>query len=77
LSGKEIEAETIIPAVVTPPEIETLYSRLDGVDEQVEFVLGEVAQKEGLRIGGHLGFTYGMLVGVIILILLKFVLKML
>ena len=67
--------EVVIPAVVAPPEMSELYSKLDEIDEKVDFVLGEVAQKEGLRLGGHIGFLYGFLTGSLIMLILKFVLK--
>ena len=67
--------EVVVPAVVAPPEMSELYSKLDEIDEKVDFVLGEVAQKEGLRLGGHIGFLYGFLTGSLIMLILKFVLK--
>ncbi len=63
------------PVVIAPPEISKLYSKLDEIDEKVDFVLGEVAQREGLRLGGHIGFLYGFLTGSLIMLILKFVLK--
>jgi len=67
--------EVVVPAIVAPPEMSELYSKLDEIDEKVDFVLGEVAQKEGLRLGGHIGFLYGFLTGSLIMLILKFVLK--
>jgi len=69
------QEEVKIPVVVAPPEIYELYSKLDEIDEKVDFVLGELAQKEGLRLGGHIGFLYGFLTGSLIMLILKFVLK--
>jgi N5-methyltetrahydromethanopterin:coenzyme M methyltransferase subunit G len=69
------QEEIRIPVVIAPPEISELYSKLDEIDEKVDFVLGEVAQKEGLRLGGHIGFLYGFLTGSLIMLILKFVLK--
>jgi len=78
MSEKDVNAkpEKTVPAIVTPPEISELYRRIDKADEQVEFVLGEISQSEGLKIGGHLGFIYGVMVGVIICMLLKFVFQL-
>jgi N5-methyltetrahydromethanopterin:coenzyme M methyltransferase subunit G len=69
------QEEVRIPVVIAPLEISELYSKLDEIDEKVDFVLGEVAQKEGLRLGGHIGFLYGFLTGSLIMLILKFVLK--
>ncbi|TDA36139.1 tetrahydromethanopterin S-methyltransferase subunit G [Candidatus Nezhaarchaeota archaeon WYZ-LMO8] len=63
--------------VIAPSEISQLYSKLDAIDEKVDFVLGEVAQKEGLRLGGHIGFLYGFLTGSMIMLILKFLLHLL
>ena len=71
------EREVKVPLVVAPPEVSQLYSKLDAIDEKIEFVLGEVAQKEGLRIGGHIGFLYGFLTGSMIMLILKFILGVL
>ncbi len=66
-------SEVSIPIIATPPEITNLHKKLDEADENIEFVLGEVAQREGIRIGGHFGFIYGILAGLIIVLFLKFV----
>ncbi|MEM0217537.1 MAG: tetrahydromethanopterin S-methyltransferase subunit G [Candidatus Nezhaarchaeales archaeon] len=71
------EEEIKIPIVIAPSEISQLYSKLDAIDEKVDFVLGEVAQKEGLRLGGHIGFLYGFLTGSMIMLILKFLLHLL
>ncbi|MCS7139233.1 MAG: tetrahydromethanopterin S-methyltransferase subunit G [Candidatus Nezhaarchaeota archaeon] len=71
------EQDVKVPIVIAPPEISQLYSRLDAIDERIEFVLGEVAQKEGLRIGAHIGFLYGFLVGSMVMLILKFILGIL
>ncbi|MEM0217404.1 MAG: tetrahydromethanopterin S-methyltransferase subunit G [Candidatus Nezhaarchaeales archaeon] len=72
-NGEEIR----VPMVIAPPEISQLYSKLDVIDEKVDFVLGEVTQKEGLRLGGHIGFLYGFLTGSMIMLILKFLLHLL
>ncbi len=71
----EDREERRIPIVVAPPEISELYSKLDEIDKKVDFVLGEVAEKEGLRLGRHIGFLYGFLTGSLMMLILKFVLK--
>lgn len=44
-----------IPIAITPPEHTKLLDRLDVMDEKVEFVAGELAQKQGEKIGTALG----------------------
>ncbi|RLF11900.1 MAG: tetrahydromethanopterin S-methyltransferase subunit G [Thermoprotei archaeon] len=73
MASKE-ELEVKVPVVMAPAEIAQIHAKLDAIDERVEFVLGEVAQKEGLRIGGHIGFLYGFLTGSMIMLILKFLL---
>lgn len=70
--SSKTQEEVKIPIVITPPEISQLHSKLDAIDEKVDFVLGEVAQREGLRLGGHIGFLYGFLTGSMIMLILKF-----
>lgn len=77
MSEKEVQISKVsIPIVTTPPEIAELHKKLDEADENIEFVLGEVAQREGIRIGGHFGFVYGILTGFIIVLFLKFILNL-
>ena len=61
---KEKSLEDTTPRLVTPPEIFELFEKLDVIDERVEFVLGELAQKEGTKLGGGIGFTWGFLIPV-------------
>jgi len=68
--------EDVVSTVITPPEISKLHKRLEEADERIEFVLGEISQREGLKIGGHLGFMYGFTAGSIICVLLKFVFQL-
>ncbi|MGP3666921.1 MAG: tetrahydromethanopterin S-methyltransferase subunit MtrG [Candidatus Bathyarchaeota archaeon] len=74
---KSVNPEIAVPLIITPPEIFELYKKLDEVDERVEFVLGELAQKEGVKIGSNIGFLWGFIIGTIACIILKFVLHLL
>jgi N5-methyltetrahydromethanopterin:coenzyme M methyltransferase subunit G len=67
--------EMRIPIVTTPPEISRLYLKLNEIDKKVDFLLSEVTQKEGLRLGSHIGFLYGFLAGSLMTLILKFVFK--
>jgi N5-methyltetrahydromethanopterin:coenzyme M methyltransferase subunit G len=74
MSTKDRE-EIRIPMVIVPPEISELYLKIDEIDKKVDSVLGEIAQKEGLKLGSHIGFFYGFLAGSLIILILKFVLR--
>lgn len=58
-----------IPIAITPPEHTKLLDRLDVMDEKVEFVAGELAQKQGEKIGTALGILYGAVVGILIFVM--------
>ncbi len=51
----EKELSVHIPIAITPPEHTKLLDRLNVMDEKVEFVAGELAQKQGEKIGTALG----------------------
>jgi N5-methyltetrahydromethanopterin:coenzyme M methyltransferase subunit G len=66
-----------LPVTVAPAdEFRALIDKLNLIDERIEFVLGEVSQREGLKIGMHVGFIYGILSGFIITIILKYLLRL-
>ena len=68
------EEEPTVPAVVVPPEkVSELTERLEAIDEKVEFVLGEMALRRGLKVGTWTGILYGFTVGSLICLFLKFV----
>ncbi len=65
---EELKKELIvpIPIAITPPEHTKLLDRLNVMDEKVEFVAGELAQKQGEKIGLALGILYGAIVGILV-----------
>ena len=65
----ERELSVPIPIAITPPEHTKLLDRLDVMDEKVEFVAGELAQKQGEKIGTALGILYGAVVGILIFVM--------
>lgn len=69
------EKEVRIPAVIAPPEIVQLHSKLNAINEKVSSMLSEAAHREGLRLGIYVGFLYGFLTGSMIMLVLKFVLR--
>jgi N5-methyltetrahydromethanopterin:coenzyme M methyltransferase subunit G len=73
---KEIEAEILekleaeleekaVPVAVTPPEHTKLLERINDMDERVEFVAGELWQRQGEKIGFTVGLLYGVMIGIV------------
>ena len=65
----EKELSVPIPIAITPPEHTKLLDRLNVMDEKVEFVAGELAQKQGEKIGTALGILYGAVVGILLFVM--------
>ena len=51
-------------------EYEEIESRLDRMDEKVEFVRAEVAQRTGRKIGREMGILYGVIAALILMLLI-------
>ncbi len=58
------------PIALTPPEHTKLLDRLKVMDEKVEFVAGEFAQKQGEKLGFAIGTLYGVVIGILMYIVL-------
>jgi tetrahydromethanopterin S-methyltransferase subunit G len=57
------------PIAITPPEHTKLLDRLSVMDERVEFVAGELAQKQGEKVGFAVGILYGAVVGILLYVI--------
>jgi len=55
--------ELPVPIAVAPPEHVKLIDRINTMDQKVEFVAGELWQRQGEKIGFTLGLLYGAMVG--------------
>ncbi|MGB3907296.1 MAG: tetrahydromethanopterin S-methyltransferase subunit G [Methanomethylovorans sp.] len=56
-----------IPSVVTDPkDFAEVLERLNKIDEKVEFVHSEIAQRIGKKVGRDIGILYGAVVGILI-----------
>ena len=73
---KEMEAEILekleaeleekaVPVATTPPEHTKLLERINDMDERVEFVAGELWQRQGEKIGFTVGLLYGVMIGIV------------
>ncbi|NAS88260.1 tetrahydromethanopterin S-methyltransferase subunit G [ANME-1 cluster archaeon AG-394-G21] len=65
----EKELSVPIPIAITPAEHTKLLDRLNVMDEKVEFVAGELALKQGEKIGSALGILYGAVVGILLFVM--------
>jgi N5-methyltetrahydromethanopterin:coenzyme M methyltransferase subunit G len=64
---EELEEITVpTPIAITPPEHTKLLDRLSVMDERVEFVAGELAQKQGEKVGFAIGMLYGVIIGILV-----------
>lgn len=64
------DGKNVIPSVVVDPvDFNEVIRRLDLVDEKVEFVNSEIAQRIGKKIGRDLGILYGAVVGILIFLI--------
>jgi N5-methyltetrahydromethanopterin:coenzyme M methyltransferase subunit G len=62
----EKRSQTENEAIVS--EYEEIAERLDRMDEKVEFVSAEVAQRTGRKIGREVGILYGIVAALILML---------
>ncbi len=56
-------------AFVEPGEFNEVMKRLDKIDEKIEFVNSEVAQKIGRKVGRDIGILYGGFIGLLLFLI--------
>lgn len=56
-------------AFVEPGEFNEVMKRLDKIDEKIEFVNSEVAQRIGKKVGRDIGILYGGVIGLLLFLL--------
>ncbi|MCW3130482.1 MAG: tetrahydromethanopterin S-methyltransferase subunit G [Methanophagales archaeon] len=61
--------ELAVPVATTPPEHTKLLDRLAAMDEKVEFVTGELAQRQGEKMGFAIGILYGLIIGILVYVM--------
>ena len=54
---------------VEPGEFNEVMKRLDKIDEKIEFVNSEVAQRIGKKVGRDLGILYGGVIGLLLFLI--------
>lgn len=63
------EEENTIPQVmVTSDEVNAIIAKLDDAEEKVDFTVGEYYQRLGQQSGRDVGILYGIILGLIILV---------
>ena len=63
------EEENTIPQVmVTSDEVNAIIAKLDDAEEKVDFTVGEYYQRLGQQNGRDVGILYGIILGLIILV---------
>ncbi|MFZ2498059.1 MAG: tetrahydromethanopterin S-methyltransferase subunit MtrG [Methanosarcina sp.] len=56
-------------AFVEPGEFNEVMKRLDKIDEKVEFVNSEIAQRIGKKVGRDIGILYGGVIGLLLFLI--------
>ncbi|WP_406659939.1 tetrahydromethanopterin S-methyltransferase subunit G [Methanolobus sp. ZRKC3] len=55
--------------VVDPADFNAVIDRLNNIDEKIEFVSSEVAQRIGKKVGRDIGILYGATAGIVMFLL--------
>ena len=64
------DANGKVPSVVTDPaEFAAVIDKLNNIDEKIEFVNSEVAQRIGKKVGRDIGILYGGVAGILMFLL--------
>lgn len=56
-------------AFVEPSEFNEVMKRLDTIDEKIEFVNSEIAQRIGTKVGRDIGILYGGVIGLLLFLI--------
>ncbi len=64
-----MEQKTIPHVVVDYKEYMSLVERLEKIDEKIEFVHAELAQRYGKKVGRDIGILYGLTVGILMFLI--------
>jgi tetrahydromethanopterin S-methyltransferase subunit G len=55
--------------IVDQTEFNVVMKRLDKIDEKVEFVGSEIAQRIGRKVGRDIGILYGSVIGLLLFLI--------
>lgn len=65
----EEENNSIPQVMVSSDDLKSIVAKLDDAEEKVDFTLGEYYQRLGQQTGRDVGILYGMIIGLMILII--------
>ena len=60
--------ESVPQIIVSTDDMSAAVQKLDEAEEKVEFTVGEYCQRLGQQNGRHIGILYGIILGLVILI---------
>ena len=63
------DGNSVPSVVVDPTDFNEVIRRLDLIDEKVEFVNSEIAQRIGKKVGRDIGILYGAVVGILMFLI--------
>ncbi|MCD4806252.1 MULTISPECIES: tetrahydromethanopterin S-methyltransferase subunit MtrG [Methanococcoides] len=64
------DAKNTTPSVVTDPaDFNEVLEKLNLIDEKIEFVNSEIAQRIGKKLGRDIGIMYGAIAGILIFLI--------
>lgn len=64
------ESNDSVPSVVVDPaDFNQVLEKLNSIDERIEFVNSEVAQRIGKKVGRDIGILYGAAAGIVMFLL--------
>ena len=64
----EKENNSIPQVMVSPDDFKDIVEKLNDAEEKVDFTVGEYYQRLGQQTGRDVGILYGMIIGLIILV---------
>ncbi|WP_299522320.1 tetrahydromethanopterin S-methyltransferase subunit MtrG [uncultured Methanobrevibacter sp.] len=65
----EEENNSIPQVMVSSDDLKGIVAKLDDAEEKVDFTLGEYYQRLGQQTGRDVGILYGMIIGLMILVI--------
>ena len=65
-----IDGKSATPSAVTDPsEFSEVLEKLNEIDEKIEFVNSEIAQRIGKKVGRDIGIIYGAVAGILMFLI--------
>ncbi|MBN2110104.1 MAG: tetrahydromethanopterin S-methyltransferase subunit G [Methanosarcinaceae archaeon] len=63
------QSDSVPSVVVDAADFNEVLEKLNSIDEKIEFVNSEIAQRIGKKVGRDIGILYGAVVGIIMFLL--------